>query len=95
MRQLKKDFSETKDFVASSAAALVSEAVYKSNQPNKSTQVFRKSGKICKPLIFQENLKLPPTPTALSAKSPIKTALGSRPDNTPKSPAIKTATACL
>jgi hypothetical protein len=53
MRQLAKDFSRTKDFVASSAAALVSEAVYKSNQPNKSTQLFRKSQKICKWLIQQ------------------------------------------
>jgi cell division inhibitor SulA len=41
MRQLAKDFSRTKDFVASSAAALVSEAVYKSNQPNKSTAILK------------------------------------------------------
>ncbi|WP_296098634.1 hypothetical protein, partial [uncultured Agrobacterium sp.] len=36
-------FSRTKDFVASSAAALVSERTYKRTPPNKSTHVFHKS----------------------------------------------------
>ncbi|MGL4093656.1 hypothetical protein, partial [Agrobacterium cavarae] len=36
-------FSRTKDFVASSAAALVSERTYKRHTPNKSTEVFHKS----------------------------------------------------
>ncbi|WP_205836891.1 hypothetical protein, partial [Neorhizobium alkalisoli] len=37
-----KDSTRTKDFVASSAAALVSEAVYRSTPINKSTAVFKK-----------------------------------------------------
>ncbi|WP_205654269.1 hypothetical protein, partial [Agrobacterium cavarae] len=36
-------FSRTKDFVASSAAALVSERTYKRHTPNKSTEVFQQN----------------------------------------------------
>ncbi|WP_205836875.1 hypothetical protein, partial [Neorhizobium alkalisoli] len=36
-----KDSTRTKDFVASSAAALVSEAVYRSKPLSKSTHLFR------------------------------------------------------
>ncbi|MBP1847233.1 hypothetical protein J2046_005516, partial [Rhizobium petrolearium] len=36
------DFSRTKDFVASSAAALVSDTAYRGTQKNKSTGVFKK-----------------------------------------------------
>ncbi|MGE8106095.1 hypothetical protein ACQKP1_20595, partial [Allorhizobium sp. NPDC080224] len=48
-----KRFSRTKDFVASSAAALVSERMYRFASPSSQQPSSRKSEKIDKPLKWQ------------------------------------------
>jgi len=51
MRQLLCDFKRTRNFVASSAAALVSEAVYKSTPTNKSTAFHAENQKNKQPAV--------------------------------------------
>ncbi|WP_210276834.1 hypothetical protein, partial [Rhizobium sp. BK275] len=50
------DFFRTRNFVASSAAALVSDWAYNPTPPKQSTGVFRKNHLSCIQLFFQRNL---------------------------------------